>query len=166
MQNNTAEAGQIASLHICRQCSTLGAGERFASLTRRFLKSQGTPAPEERPNWLVAARAAESKKANDLRVLDVGEVTSFTDYFVICSSANPRHGHAICDEIAKQLKQTGELPISIEGYAAAEWILMDYGDFIVHIFSEAARAYYELERLWRHAKAVNSGADDRFVSSA
>ena len=54
----------------------------------------------------------------------------------------------------KQLKEIGELPISVEGYDAAEWILMDYGDFIVHVFSEAARAYYELERLWRHAKVV------------
>lgn len=103
----------------------------------------------------MAARAAESKKAADLRILDVNEVTSFTDYFVICSSSNPRHGHAICDEIEKQLKQTGELPISIEGYDSAEWILMDYGDFIVHIFSETARSYYDLERLWRHARSVD-----------
>lgn len=103
----------------------------------------------------MAARAADSKKAVDLRVLDVNEVTSFTDYFVICSSSNPRHGRAICDEIEKQVKQTGELPISIEGYDPAEWILMDYGDFIVHIFSESARAYYDLERLWRHAHVVD-----------
>jgi len=61
----------------------------------------------------------------------------------------------VADEIAKQLKETGELPISVEGYDPAEWILMDYGDFIVHIFSEAARAYYDLERLWRHAKTVD-----------
>jgi ribosome-associated protein len=60
----------------------------------------------------------------------------------------------VSDEIGKQLKQMGELPVSIEGYEAGEWILMDYGDFIVHVFSEAARAYYDLERLWRHAKAV------------
>lgn len=59
------------------------------------------------------------------------------------------------DEIGKQLKETGELPISVEGYEAAEWILMDYGDFIVHIFSETARAYYDLERLWRHARSVD-----------
>jgi ribosome-associated protein len=103
---------------------------------------------------MLAARAAESKKAVDLVILDLGEITSFTDYFLICSSSNPRHGHAICDEIEKRLKQTGEVPISIEGYDASEWILMDYGDFIVHIFSETARAYYELERLWRHAKTA------------
>lgn len=105
-------------------------------------------------NWLAASKAAESKKATDIRILDLREVTSFTDFFVICSVSNPRQGHAVCDEIAKQLKEMGELPVSIEGYDPAEWILMDYGDFIVHIFSENARAYYDLERLWRHAKLV------------
>jgi ribosome-associated protein len=89
-----------------------------------------------------------------LRILDLREVTSFTDYFVICTAANPRQAHAISDEIHKGLKASGELPVSMEGYESAEWILMDYGDFIVHIFSEKARAYYDLERLWRHAKTV------------
>jgi ribosome-associated protein len=107
------------------------------------------------PNWLSAARAAESKKAADLRILDLREVTSFTDFFVICSVSNPRQAHAVSEEIAKQLKEIGELPLSVEGYDTAEWILMDYGDFIVHIFSETARAYYDLERLWRHAKRVD-----------
>lgn len=63
------------------------------------------------------------------------------------------------DEVEKQLKQMGELPVSIEGYDTAEWILMDYGDFIVHVFSESARAYYDLERLWRHAKFVDAAAE-------
>jgi ribosome-associated protein len=102
----------------------------------------------------LAARAAESKKATDVKVLDLREVTSFTDFFVICSVSNPRQGHAVSDEIEKALKQIGELPVSVEGYDAAEWILMDYGDFLVHIFSESARGYYDLERLWRHGKVV------------
>lgn len=89
-----------------------------------------------------------------MRVLDLREITSFTDYFVICSVSNPRQGHAVCDEIQKGLKEIGELPVSIEGYDPAEWILMDYGDFLVHIFSEGARSYYDLERLWRHAKQI------------
>jgi ribosome-associated protein len=67
---------------------------------------------------------------------------------------NPRQGHAVCDEIHKQLKELGELPVSLEGYEHAEWILMDYGDFLVHIFLESARAFYCLERLWSHAKPV------------
>ena len=94
----------------------------------------------------------------DLRILDLREVTSFTDFFVLCSVSNPRQAHAVSDEIETQLKQLGELPVSIEGYDTAEWILMDYGDFIVHIFSEAARAYYDLERLWRHSKVVDASA--------
>jgi ribosome-associated protein len=110
---------------------------------------------EDAPNWLVAARAAESKKAIDLQVLDLREVTSFTDFFILCSVSNPRQGQAIADEIGKQLKDMGELPVSVEGYDSAEWILLDYGDFIVHIFAETTRSYYNLERLWRHAKPVD-----------
>jgi ribosome-associated protein len=106
------------------------------------------------PPWLVAVRAAESKKAGDIRVLDLREITSFTDYFIICTGLNPRQSQAINDEIALQLKKGGSLPINVEGYEHAEWILADYGDYIVHIFSEKARLYYDLERLWRHAKSV------------
>jgi ribosome-associated protein len=106
----------------------------------------------------MAVRGAEEKKADSIRVLDLQEVTSFTDYFVICSVSNPRQGQAVCDEIHKSLKETGELPVSMEGYTTAEWILMDYGDFLVHIFSTSARAYYDLERLWRHARPVNLAA--------
>ena len=68
---------------------------------------------------------------------------------------NPRQGHAVADEVHKQLKLTGELPVSIEGFKQADWILMDYGDFLIHIFSESARSYYDLERLWRHAKVLD-----------
>lgn len=136
-------------------CSNLGPGEPFESLHyRRLTQPQPATLIEEIPNWQRAAILAESKKAQDLRILDLREVTSFTDFFVICSASNPRQAHAIADEVHKGLKQTGELPVSMEGYEAAEWILLDYGDFIVHIFSENARAYYDLERLWRHAKAV------------
>jgi len=104
--------------------------------------------------WLMAVRAAESKKATDIRVLDLTGVTSFTDYFVICTGYNPKQIKAIADEIGLRLKDRGELPQSIEGYTQAEWILADYGDYLMHIFSEKARAYYDLERLWRTAKNV------------
>jgi ribosome-associated protein len=103
----------------------------------------------------VIARAADSRKAENLLVLDLREVTSFTDYFVICSVTNPRQGQAICDEIHKQMKELGELPVSMEGYDRGEWILMDYGDVLVHVFSASARSYYGLERLWSHAKKVD-----------
>jgi ribosome-associated protein len=103
----------------------------------------------------MAVRSAESKKAESMKVLDLREVTSFTDFFVICTASNPRQGQAICQAIERDLKDSGEIPFSIEGYDPAEWILMDYGDFLVHIFSTAARSYYDLERLWRHAKLLS-----------
>jgi ribosome-associated protein len=112
------------------------------------------------PAWLIAVRAAESKKATDIRVLDLTGITSFADYFVICTGANQRQIQAIADEVALQLKQQArELPISIEGYNQAEWVLADYADLLVHIFSPKAREYYDLERLWRNAKPVEIPAE-------
>ncbi len=73
---------------------------------------------------------------------------------MICTGSNSRQIQAIADEITLTLKQNGELPISLEGYDQAEWILADYGDFLVHVLSEKARAYYDLERLWRNATPV------------
>ena len=109
----------------------------------------------EVPSWLVAVRAIESKKGTDIRVLDLTGITSFADYFVVCTGANARQIQAISDEVNLQLKrQAGELPISVEGYTQAEWVLADYGDLLVHIFSPKSREYYGLERLWRSAKAV------------
>jgi ribosome-associated protein len=113
------------------------------------------PSATASPTWLVALRAAEAKKASGLRILDLREVTSFADYFVICSGTNQRQNQAIWDEVAQQMKkQAGELPIHVEGYENGEWILGDYGDMIVHVFSEEKREYYQLERLWRDAKDV------------
>jgi ribosome-associated protein len=109
--------------------------------------------------WPVAVAAAESKKAVDLTVLDLREITSFTEYFVVCSGTNQRQNQAISDEIHAKMKEQGSLPLGMEGYDHAEWILMDYGDFIVHIFSPQAREYYDLERLWRSAKRVDLPAE-------
>ncbi len=104
--------------------------------------------------WLEAVRAAEEKQARNIRVLDLREVTSFADYFVILTGANARQIQAIADEIHLRLKKLGEMPTSMEGYDNAEWVLLDYGDYLIHIFSEKARLYYDLERLWRDAKTV------------
>jgi ribosome-associated protein len=105
-------------------------------------------------------RAAESKKATDIVVLDLTGITSFADFFVICTGANQRQVQAIADEIGLQLKhQARELPSNIEGYTQAEWVLSDYGDLLVHIFSPKAREYYGLERLWRNAKPVEIPAE-------
>jgi ribosome-associated protein len=103
---------------------------------------------------LLAVRAAEEKQAKDIVVLDLTGITSFTDYFVIASGANSKQVQAISDEVSLQLKKNGELPISAEGYDQGEWVLVDYGDFIVHVFSPTAREYYDLERLWRSAKTL------------
>jgi ribosome-associated protein len=104
---------------------------------------------------LLAVRAAESKKATDIKVLDLTGITSFADFFVICTGANQRQIQAISDEVGMQLKQqAGELPISLEGYSQAEWVLADYGDLLVHIFSPKSREYYSLERLWRSARTL------------
>ena len=110
---------------------------------------------QEIPAWLTAVRAAEAKKASDIKVLDLTGITSFTDYFVLCTGANTRQIQAISDEVGLQLKARGELPLSVEGYNQAEWILLDYGDFLIHVFSQQARAYYDLERLWRNAKNLD-----------
>lgn len=116
------------------------------------------------PEILTAYRAAESKKATDLKVLDLRDISSFTDYFLICSGSNPRQNHAISDEVGKQLAEIDEKPYVTEGYQAAGWILMDYGNFIVHIFSDESRAYYDLERLWGMAKEMHVPAETTAIA--
>lgn len=103
----------------------------------------------------LAIFCAEEKKANNLVVVDLRDVASFTEFFVITSGSNQRQVQAIADEINEQLKkQLSTKPVRIEGYNAAEWVLLDYGDFIVHVFEQKAREFYDLERLWRDAKKV------------
>ncbi len=106
-------------------------------------------------NLREVIRAAQDRKAVNLTVLDVGKICSFADYFVICSGTSTRHTRAISDAIQEQLKKNWDLvPAHLEGYAQSEWILMDYFDFVVHIFSERAREFYNLERLWKVAPRV------------
>ena len=111
------------------------------------------------PNWMTAVRACQEKQATDLKVLDLREVTSFTDYFIVCSGSNSKQNTAIGDEVLRMMKKRGELPISAEGFQSSEWILIDFADFIVHIFSPKAREYYDLERLWKTAKTVHIPAE-------
>jgi len=106
------------------------------------------------PTWLTAVRAAEEKKAQDIRVLDLTGVSSFTDFFVLCTGSSAKQNQAISDEVAMRMKKRGELPLSVEGYGQAEWVLTDYGDIVVHALTPKARAYYDLERLWREGKPV------------
>lgn len=102
----------------------------------------------------TAVEGAEEKKAEEIRVLRLTAITEFTDYFVICSGSSTRQNQAIADEISDRLKLVGLRPLHTEGYTTAEWILLDYGTFIVHIFTTSAREFYDLERLWRDAERV------------
>ena len=103
---------------------------------------------------LMALQAAAEKKAVEPVVLDLREIASFTDFFVIASGTNERQVQAISDEIYETLKKSGSIAARVEGYKTAEWILLDYGDFIVHVFEQKARHFYNLERLWRESKRV------------
>lgn len=104
----------------------------------------------------LAVRCAADKKAMNMVALDLRDIASFTEYFVIASGANQRQVQAIADEITERLKkQLNARVVRTEGYNAAEWVLLDYGDFIFHIFDKEAREFYDLERLWRDAKRVD-----------
>src|SRR5881392_1830894 len=103
----------------------------------------------------VTINACNEKKAEELTILELDKNSgAFTDYFVVCSGTNPRQIQAISDEVELRLKRAGLYPNNIEGYRQADWVLLDYVDFVVHIFSETARKYYDLERLWKSAKKL------------
>jgi ribosome-associated protein len=102
----------------------------------------------------LAIRAAEDKKASGFVVLDLRKAGGFTDFFVICSGTNPRQIRAIADGITEALGAEGVKPAHVEGYGRSEWILLDYFDFIVHIFAPETRAFYDLERLWGDAERI------------
>jgi len=103
----------------------------------------------------AAIQACLDKKAEELSILEMDKGSgAFTDYFVLCSGTNPRQVQAIADEVELRLKAAGLYPKQVEGYQQAEWILVDYVDFVVHVFSEKARKYYDLERLWKTARRL------------
>ena len=105
---------------------------------------------------LVAAKAADSKKATDIMVQQVGVISSMADYFVIATAANNRQVSAIVDEVEKQLReQQGVKPIHREGLDEGTWALLDYGSFVVHVFQPEARDYYRLEDLWNDCPVVD-----------
>ena len=101
---------------------------------------------------LDAVAAARAKKAEDVVALDVSKLCSFTDYFIICSGSNPRQVQAVADEVELRLKKQNVHAHHIEGYSQAEWVLMDYFDFIIHVFTPSTREFYSLERLWGDAE--------------
>ncbi len=124
------------------------------------IAAKPTPFTELDPELQLAIRCAADKKAVDIVALDLREIASFTEYFVIATGNNQRQVQAIADEITEQLKKQLQVrPVRVEGYNSAEWLLLDYGDFIFHIFNSEAREFYDLARLWRDARKVELPAD-------
>jgi ribosome-associated protein len=124
------------------------------------IPTASTPFEEIDPEVQLAVRSAAEKKGVDIRVLDLRQIASFTEFFVVASGTNQRQVQAIADEITEQLKkQLNSRPSRIEGYNAGEWVLLDFGDFIVHVFDKDSREFYDLERLWRDAQKVDLPAD-------
>lgn len=107
--------------------------------------------PDSRKRVLLCINASLEKKAKELVILNVKEISAFTDYFLIMSGTSDRQVRAIADAIQENLKLAGILPLGIEGEAAGQWILMDYDDVVIHIFLETIRSFYDLERLWTEA---------------
>jgi ribosome-associated protein len=101
-----------------------------------------------------AVAVASEKKAKEITLLAIKDVAEFTDYFMLCSARSTRQVQAIADEVLAQLESAGRRPLHVEGYQAAEWVLVDYGDFVVHIFTDQARRFYDLERLWRDVSRI------------
>jgi ribosome-associated protein len=121
----------------------------MAKAEKRRVKTARLPRQIE-----AAVQAAEDKKALDLVVLDLRKAAGFTDYFVICSGANPRQIRAIADSVLEALSGEEAKPAHVEGYDRGEWILLDYFDFIVHVFGPETRHFYGLERLWGAAERI------------
>ena len=138
-QNSTVKEQSLHPQPNARTQSAADSGDLGSELDERLI---------------AALHAASEKKAIEPVVLDLREIASFTDYFVIVSGANERQVQAISDEVYETLKKSGETAARVEGYKTAEWILLDFGDFVVHVFEQKARKFYDLERLWRESKRV------------
>jgi ribosome-associated protein len=103
-----------------------------------------------------AVAAADDRKAIDLKVLHLQKISDFTDYFVICSGSSERQVQAIADAVQEKMREERVRPLHVEGYNRAQWVLLDYGDFVVHIFQDEPRKFYALERLWGDAPEVSA----------
>ena len=110
---------------------------------------------EEYEKLLVAARAAADRKAADMVAIDIRRIASFAEFFLICSGTSTRQVKSIADEVQDRLRsERGSRPLHVEGLEKSEWVLLDYGDVIVHVFVQESRDFYQLERLWRDADRV------------
>ena len=110
---------------------------------------------ESRKMAAMACDALDDKKANDIKVIDIEKVSSLADYFIIASGSNRNQVQAMADNVDEVLGKAGYPVKQIEGYSTANWILMDYGDIVIHIFDEENRLFYDLERIWRDGKTLD-----------
>jgi ribosome-associated protein len=125
-------------------------------MSKSIAKRTAGSAPLSLPADVVeAVRAASAKQATDIVVLDLRKAAGFTDFFVICTGHNPRQIRAIADAIEEAVARAHGKPAHVEGYERSEWVLLDYFDFVVHVFNEELRAFYALERLWGSAAVVD-----------
>src|SRR6266550_1327880 len=153
----------LGKLNHAEHCSHLqwNSSQHSTPLTSN---DQGQPHHRMKKNDLkkqvaAAINACLDKKAEELTILEMEKGSgAFTDYFVLCSGTNPRQVQAIADEVEMRLKAAAIPPTHVEGYNQGEWILVDYVDFVVHVFSEKARKFYDLERLWKTAKRLEPTA--------
>lgn len=107
----------------------------------------------------IAHRAADDKKATDIRVLDISNISIICDYFLICTGRSSTQVQAVAEHIEEKLQEAGVKPMRIEGFREGSWILLDYGDVVIHIFQEMERDFYNLERLWGDAQVVEMTAN-------
>ena len=107
---------------------------------------------------LAAAKALDSKKGRDIKVIGIDKITTLADYFVICSGGSNTQINALCDEVEKELDKLGETPLHREGYRGGTWVLLDYGCVVVHVFNDEARKFYSLEHLWADGEEVDLSA--------
>jgi ribosome-associated protein len=120
------------------------------------MKAQLKNTPDTAARVREAVASAEDRKAIDLKVLHLSEVSDFTDYFLICSGASERQVQAIADGVQEKLRGDKVRPLHVEGYSRGQWVLLDYGDLVVHVFLEEPRRFYALERLWGDAPDVTA----------
>ena len=109
---------------------------------------------ESRTMARLACDALEDKKALDVKVIGLEKISTLADYFIIASGANRNQVQAMGDNVDEMLGRAGHQPKQVEGYQSANWILMDYGDIVIHIFDEENRLFYDLERIWRDGQSV------------
>jgi ribosome-associated protein len=120
------------------------------------MKAQPQTLPDTAARVRLAVAAAEDRKAIDLKVLHLEKISDFTDYFVICSGGSERQVQAIADAVQERLRLGQVRPLHVEGATRGQWVLLDYGDLVVHVFQEEPRRFYALERLWGDAPDVTA----------